>query len=475
MSKGLIWFREDLRLTDNTALYFASKSCPAGIAGIYIIDPNSWQHHDLAPCRVNFILSGLKTLQADLQDLGIPLVCLTVNNVGEIPGQLEVIMKKIKAQALFFNYQYEIDEVRRDHAVQRHLSKLGIACHAFHDQTILPPGSVRTQQDTFFKIFTPYKRAWLQVLSNKLPLKLLPKPYLQQPLPLKILPLPDKIKNFTLSIPNLWPAGEKFAVHYLKDFIQNKLFSYDKQRDFPYLEGTSCLSPYLATGMISSRQCFLAALEQNQWQLDGGNQGALTWMTELIWREYYKHLLAAVPRLSMHKPFILATDKLPWNKNEIFFQAWSKGVTGFPIIDAAMRQLTTTGWMHNRLRMITAMFLARNLFLDWRLGEKFFMRHLIDGDLAANNGGWQWCAATGADCAPFFRVFNPIRQSERFDPHGNFIRKFCPELIVFDNKAIHDPWQRAPKLAQTIGYPSPLVDLKQSTMKFIKAYRKNNQ
>ena len=227
--------------------------------------------------------------------------------------------------------------------------------------------------------------------------------------------------------------------------------------------------PLSSCWMISPRQCFQAALAANNNRLIDGNKGALVWMGELIWREFYKYVLILNPRVSMHKPFKLITDQLPWKYDEHLLQAWQQGKTGYPIIDAAMRQLNTIGWMHNRLRMIVAMFLAKNLFLDWRLGEKYFMQHLIDGDLAANNGGWQWCASTGGDCAPYFRVFNPVRQSERCDPKGYFIRQYCPELADLDDKSIHDPWHKAANLVHD-SYPKSIVDLNTSRGDFIRAY-----
>ncbi len=223
--------------------------------------------------------------------------------------------------------------------------------------------------------------------------------------------------------------------------------------------------------MISPRQCFLAALMANKGEYDGRNKGATTWINELIWRDFYKHLLAAIPRLSMHQAFRLETEKLKWRYNRKQLQAWQQGNTGYPIVDAGMCQLKQTGWMRNRLRMIVAMFLTKNLFFDWRIGEDFFIRHLFDGDLAANNGGWQWSASTGADAALYFWIFNPLRQSERFDPQGDFIREHCPELRSFDSYSIHDPYQRTAKLAQQSGYPKPIIEFNHLRMTTIKAFK----
>lgn len=468
--KGLVWFREDLRLYDNTALYHATQQCEKGIIGIYIVDTNFWKRHHMAVCRVQFLLAGLLELSQNLQLRGIPLLIKQVKKTVDIPEILYQNIKKYKLDVLYFNKQYEIDEKRRDKIVGNYLNQHGIKCIAYDDQVILPPGSVQTKQGKIFSIFTPYKRAYLQLLLNNqnlVPHYSLPKS--QHPLGIRSSKVPLKLAGFSSTI--IWPSGEKEAQRRLKKFIKNDLFNYHKMRDFPAWGATSLLSPYLATGMISPRQCLLSALMANKGEYEGGNKGAATWINELIWRDFYKHLLDAIPRLSMHKPYRLKTEKLKWHYNEKQLLAWQQGSTGYPIVDAGMRQLKKIGWMHNRLRMIVAIFLTKNLFFDWRIGEDFFIRHLIDGDLAANNGGWQWCASTGTDAVPYFRIFNPLRQSERFDPHGDFIRQYCPELRSFDARAIHDPHQRASVLALKSGYPKPIVDFKSSRMATIKAFR----
>jgi len=468
---GVVWFREDLRTHDNHALYHASHLCTEGVTALYIIDPTMWKLHDVAFCRIEFILRGLISLSTDLAALNIPLKIFEVNNTNEIGQTLLAFMQKISAGALYFNRQYEVNENRRDHEVSSFLNKNKMICSSYDDQTILAPNTVKTLQGTYFKVFTAYKNAWRQTLLSNGPLKILPapKPQLQQ----RILSssIPTVISDFTSNIdPQLWPAGEKIALHRLKKFIQSQLFSYEKERDFPAIDGTSKLSPYLTAGMISPRQCFIAAVTANN-NMESGNLGAVTWMTELIWRDFYKHLLVATPRVSMGKAYQLQTEKIPWSYDKALLKAWQQGNTGFPLIDAAMRQLNSTGWMHNRLRMVVAMFLSKNLFLDWRLGEKYFMQHLIDGDLAANNGGWQWSASTGTDAAPYFRVFNPVRQSERFDPEGKFIRLYCPELSRLDNKAIHDPSRRAEGSLSQLHYPRAIVDLEITRKKAIAIFK----
>jgi deoxyribodipyrimidine photo-lyase len=377
---------------------------------------------------------------------------------------------------LYFNRQYEVNESQRDQRVTAALQKQQIAVHSYDDQVILPPGSVLSQQGQPLRIFTPYKRAWYRVFSERT-IKQLPAPKAQTPLALSLQPaaIPAKLTAFQSTVdPARWPAGQGAASKRLRQFVSHHLFQYDKERDFPALDGTSQLSPYLAAGMISPRQCFLAALEANQMELDTGNAGAVVWMSELIWREFYKHLLVAAPRVSKHKAYLEVTDNIVWDNNEKQLQAWQQGQTGYPLIDAAMRQLNTLGWMHNRLRMVVAMFLTKNLFFDWRLGEKYFMSQLIDGDLAANNGGWQWSASTGTDAAPYFRIFNPIRQSERFDPEGKFILQYCPELAGFNGKSIHEPYESLPLLAAAANYPRPIIGLNDKRSRVLAAYKKTN-
>lgn len=243
---------------------------------------------------------------------------------------------------------------------------------------------------------------------------------------------------------------------------------YESRRDFPAVDGTSRLSASLATGGLSPRQCLHRLLAEQPQALDGG-PGSV-WLNELIWREFYRHLMTWYPALCKHQPFIRWTKRVAWQENPHYFQAWQKGETGYPIVDAAMRQLNATGWMHNRLRMITASFLVKDLLIDWRLGERYFMSQLIDGDLAANNGGWQWAASTGTDVAPYFRIFNPTTQGERFDRDGEFIRQWLPALRDIPGKAIHEPWRWAEKAGVVLDYPRPIVEHKQARIATLSAY-----
>lgn len=462
----LVWFREDLRISDHAALYHASKQTEAGVVALYIITPDTWRSHDVAACRVDFWLRGLKALQNDLAKLNIPLYLLSLNTLDDIPSALIHLCKHWHITAVHAHHRYEINEKRCDTKVEEALASIQVTWHSYHDQTILPPDTVKTQQETWYTVFTPYKKAWMKILSYHGVPALLPCPSTQQLLKLTIpsalsmsVDIPSNLSGWISQIdPTYWPAGEAAAKSRLQIFLQHKAKQYQKNRDYPDLNGTSQLSPYLATGMLSARQALHALLADNQGFVDSGDVGLLTWLNELIWREFYKMILVAFPRVGMHKPFKLSTERLQWHKNHEHLIKWQQGVTGYPIVDAAMRQLREMGWMHNRCRMITAMFFTKNLWLDWRLGEKWFMQSLVDGDLALNNGGWQWSASTGNDAAPYFRIFNPLLQSQKFDPKGDYIRRYCPELAGFDAKAIHAPYQFQPDLAKRVGYPEPIVD-----------------
>jgi deoxyribodipyrimidine photo-lyase len=468
----LMWFREDLRVTDNTALYKASQKSDDGIIAIYIIDTSMWNAHHIAACRVEFILRGLAILQLDLAKLNINLCVIDVKSTAQIPRKILQLCNEFSASALFFNRQYEVNESRRDDAVVKLLEQHAIKSYACHDQAIIQPGRVLTLQDKYFSVFTPFKRAWFQALSGPEPIVLSPRPKKQKVLNIKTQPIPKNLKGFTSTIdPAIWPAGEKAAQKRLNTFISKSLFRYDQLRDFPAIDGTSKLSPYLAAGMISARQCFQAAFVENNGELDTGNKGVTTWLGELVWRDFYKHILVAAPRVSMSKAYKISTEKLPWDYDENKARAWQQGLTGFPLIDAAMRQLNTQGWMHNRLRMVVAMFYSKNLFFNWREGEKYFAENLIDSDLSANNGGWQWSASTGTDAAPYFRIFNPIRQSERFDPDGEFIRQYCPELNDLTSKQIHEPYVKAPHIYENGVYPKPIINLAGSRERVIAAFK----
>lgn len=468
-----MWFREhDLRVLDNTALYHASQLSPDGLIAIFILSPEEWGAHDMSPCRAEFILQHLAALSQNLLEFNIPLLIEFAENKIDVIKLLLETIDKHQIKQVFYNEQYEINESRRDAIVASKCAEKKIKIFSFHDQVVLPPGEVLTQSGKYFTVFTPFKRAWLKKLAEKGGVTVFPSPKKQIKLSIISSTVPKQINNFTNNIDiSAWPIGEKQAFMRLSNFIQNKVDDYQDNRNFPFKNATSRLSPYLTSGIISARQCLSMAKEFNNQQLNTGNVGITTWINELIWREFYKHILKGFPRVSMGRPFRLATEKISWHNNLEHFEAWKKGLTGFPIIDAAMRQLNQTGWMHNRLRMLTAMFLSKNLLIDWRWGEKYFMQHLIDGDLSANNGGWQWSASTGTDSAPYFRIFNPITQSEKFDPEGKFIKEYCPELRLFSGKAIHNPTLWPVSIRNKLDYPSPQVNLSETRARAISIFK----
>lgn len=466
--RGLVWFKKDLRSFDHYALHAAAKACDEVIA-IYFIDPYMQNQHGISLRQRNFILAGLKHLQTDLPALGIPLAIIK-KDTEDIPTYLLQFAQRYQIQTLYYNREYEVDEKKRDVAVTNLLENNQVKVFCYDDQLILPPQYAVKKDGKYFQIFTPFMRHWLEQFYQWGPNTLLSKPRVKKLLPNNFFKSTLHLNQFPTEDAK-WPSGHQAARKRLKAFVDENLAQYNKTRDFPALESTSQLSPYLATGMISARECFLQALKANHDKLSSGQTGALTWMRELIWREFYKLIVIAQPRVCMYKPYQLITESLPWVEDNNLLQAWQQGRTGYPLVDAGMRQLNKTGWMHNRLRMVTAMFLSKNLFLDWRLGERYFTEQLIDIDFSANNGGWQWCASTGCDAVPYFRVFNPLLQSKRYDPDGTFIRKFIPELSSFPSPSIHEPYKNASLFAKQMGYPSPIVDYKTSRAKVLKLFK----
>lgn len=455
---NLHWFRSDLRIHDNPAL--AAASAQSACVAVYCISEKQWEMHDVSPARRSLIVRQLRDVEEQLAKLNIPLVVLPTTSFTTLPKDLLRFCQDNNIQKLFFNREYEINEKLCARAVTTALDDAGIAVNEFEDQCVVPAGTVLNQQGEMFKIYTAFKRAYLQRLPHQRRHQA-PAPRKQQAPTLQSnLKDLDQIK-LDKRWQTLWPAGEAHAHSRLLNFVETHIENYARDRDFPAVDGTSTVSPYLAIGAITTTQCMDAVARNYEDALSfKAKSGAATWINEIIWREFYRHLLDAFPHLCKHKPFLPNTDHLEWKNDEKLFAAWCKGETGYPIVDAAMKQLNTWGWMHNRLRMVVAMFLTKHLFIDWRKGEKYFMQQLVDGDLASNNGGWQWSASTGVDAQPWFRIFNPTRQSERFDADGKFIRAYLPQLKNLDNKAIHQP---SPMEAQMCGYPAPIVDHKIAT------------
>lgn len=455
----IIWFRNDLRLYDNKVLCSAladAKQHNAAVLGLFIATPVTWQRHNMAAIKQDFIRRRVSCLQHELLQLNIALLALEGADYHAVVAVFSQLAQHYKVK-VFVQADYELDEIQRDNQVANCLEKYGSELISFDGQCIMPPGSIRTQQGAVYKVFTPFKRTWLASLSQQ-GVKCLAKP---KPINQALFQVAhiSALTGFNYMQPGdnsskAWPVEQDTIIEQLRTFCQQKVADYQQARDFPAVLGTSKLSAYLAIGAISAGQC-VARLQleaQDTWSL--AKTGAEVWLSELIWREFYKHILVAYPDLIKHKAFQLETDAIRWSTDKTAFNAWCSGKTGYPIVDAAMRQLNQTGWMHNRLRMITASFLVKDLHLDWRWGERYFMSKLIDGDFSANNGGWQWAASTGTDAVPYFRIFNPVTQSERFDPNGDFIRIYVPELAAIKTKAIH--WPHGSNVIK--GYVKPIVD-----------------
>jgi len=426
----------------------------------------------LAPRRERWLLSQVDELGKALAALGIPLHLLRVETFAEMPTALASLSRELGVSQLYANQAIEIDEQRRDLAVSAMLAEQEVSCHWFNGCCVLPPGRVLTGSGEMFKVFTPFSRAWLKALEEDgFVIHRAPAPR-AEPLPWQPLTEREWIDGALGDVTpdTRWPVGEAEAQRRLHAFLEQAVLDYGETRDFPAQAGTSILSPYLAAGIISPRQCVGALQQRLGHRPQSKAQPGFVWLNELVWREFYRHLLVLVPTLSMNLPFKPETAALPWSWDPVAFAAWCEGRTGYPIVDAAMRCLNATGWMHNRLRMIVASFLTKDLHIHWRLGEDYFMSQLIDGDLAANNGGWQWAAGTGADAAPYFRVFNPTTQGQRFDPQGDFIRTWVTELADIPAAYVHQPhdWLR---LKGGRGYPAPMVDHALARVKAIEMFR----
>lgn len=450
MSLALHWFRTDLRLEDNTALHAASTG--GETLALYIATPKQWDLHDDAPIKRDYWRRNLQQLESRLQQLGIPLLYAEVAGYRDIPALLTQLLPALGVTALHCNREYPLYEQRRDALAAAALRGVGIAMHIHDDQILLPPERVLNKSGQPFKVFTPFSKCVRELLLQS-PVVAAPAPQHQSAVQVPALPQLRQLN--ALAWPQseahweqLWPAGEDHAWLVLRDFVATRIDDYKQQRDIPGIEGTSKLSPQLAAGVLSVRQCWLASLQTEP------NASVFSWQNELLWRDFYKHVMWQFPQVSRHCNWREDLQHIPWRHDEEDFRRWCEGRTGIPIVDAAMRQLLHTGWMHNRLRMIAAMFLSKHLLIDWRWGERWFMQHLIDGDFSANNGGWQWSSSTGTDAAPYFRIFNPVTQSGRFDPDGAFLRRWLPELAGLDAASIHDPGLLRPS-----DYPAPMLDL----------------
>jgi deoxyribodipyrimidine photo-lyase len=466
MMKGVVWFRSDLRIDDNPALTNALNSCDAVLA-IYIFSQSQWEIHNESNIKHEFLLNNLTKLQESLSTLNIPLIAFNTDSYKTLPKDLSSFAVEQKIDHVFCNNEFGLNEALRDKNSIDSLKKYNIEFSSFNDQVIYEPGFLKTGQGKPFSVFTPFKRRWVEnfdmnFLELATPSKQKKAPSIQSDL--SILKF---VKTHSANI-DLWPAGESAAQDKLEDFLHSQANFYNASRNSPILDGTSRISPYLALGILSPKRCILEGLKLNNYEFTSGNKGICKWIDEIIWREFYRNIMHSFPKVSQNQPFQDYTKSIRWRYSEKELEAFYEGKTGFPIVDAGIRQMLSEGWMHNRLRMVVAMFFTKNMLHDWRLGEKFFMQHLIDGDFSSNNGGWQWSSSTGTDSAPYFRIFNPITQAQNFDPDGEFIKKFIPELKDFPIANIHQPKD---DLFSSTDYPSPILDLKESRIRAIQAFK----
>ncbi|NNG82294.1 MULTISPECIES: deoxyribodipyrimidine photo-lyase [Acinetobacter Taxon 24D] len=468
-----IWFRQDLRIQDHAALWHATQAGPC--IALVVISPEQWALHNDAAVKIDFYLRQLQALKTQLKTLNIPLMIRHIPFWKDVPQGVLQLAQQLNINSIHANIELGVNELKRDAQLQKLLDKYNKSLELYHDRTLFPVGSIRNKSHQPYQVFSAFKKNCYERLSVSLP-QCYPPIEVQANLQFESLE-DEPVCTFaalypdhpSIKLQDHWPVSEEYALTLLDDFINDKVIHYEKERDFPHLDSTSQLSPYLNLGMISIRQCIQALFHRQHGHFHIEHLGQQTWLDELLWREFYQHILFDFPQVSKHQPFKADTQKIQWRDAPEDLAAWQQGQTGIPIVDAGMRQLLATGWMHNRVRMITAMFLTKNLLIDWRLGEQWFMQHLIDGDLAANNGGWQWCASTGTDSVPYFRIFNPISQSQKFDANGDYIRQWVPELTHLDAKTIHEPYAKNSNLA--LNYPKPIADLKQTRIRAIEAFK----
>ncbi len=466
LDSGLVWFRRDLRVDDHPALHLALQQC-RHVHCVFVFDRDILAALPRADRRVEFIRASLVELDGDLRRLSGHeaggLIVLHDRAASAVPA----LAQQLGVQAVYAAHDYEPQAQARDAQVRGALAACGIALHTTKDHVVFEGREILTGGGTPYTVFTPYKRAWLARLE-----KLgAPPVYDVAPAPDALAPRPPELRGPVPTLAELgfeasnlaqlkMPTGASGARQLLDDFVA-RMDHYHETRDYPALKGPSYLGVHLRFGTLSVRRAVALAQQHGR----NGSAGAASWLSELVWREFYFQILANFPHVatSAFKP---AYDAIPWEQGthaQALYAAWCEGRTGYPIVDAAMRQLNQSGYMHNRLRMVAGSFLVKDLGLDWRWGERYFAQQLNDFDLAANNGGWQWVASSGCDAQPWFRIFNPVSQSRKFDPQGRFIRRYLPQLAALPDAALHAPWLASPLELASAGvalgqdYPLPLV------------------
>ena len=450
MPKAIWWIRRDLRLRDNATLHAALKH--GDVIPVFVRDP--YLGGAISVRRQSFLWDALKALDADLRTKGSRLIFRS----GTPESALTQLMRETGAAAIFAEEDYTPYARKRDAQIAQSLP-----LKLVQGQLVHHPLAALKADGTPYTVFTPFSKNWKALLPPMLEILGAPERMPAVPAEVKSEEIPAGKQN------PLFPAGEAEAQRRLADFTKARIYRYNDERDRVDLDGTSSLSPYLHFGMLGLREAVHNARQAIvQARSAESQKGAETWLNELIWRAFYIHILYHYPHVR-EGSFRPEYDRIEWVNDPAEFEDWKAGKTGYPIVDAAMRQLCETGWMHNRARMIEASFLVKDLLIDWRWGERWFMENLLDGDLAANNGGWQWTAGVGTDAAPYFRIFNPITQSRRFDPNGNYIRKWVPELAHLSADDIHAPWERKVNLR---GYPLPIVDRKFARERTLDVYKR---
>ena len=471
----LFWHRRDLRIADNVGLAAASGQSKK-VVGVFCLDRDILERDDIAPARVTYMIGCLQELQQSYQQVGSQLLILQ----GKPSQVITDLADTLHTKAVFWNWDVEPYANARDKQVKEALKEKGIAVANYWDQLLHAPGEIRTKSaDEPYKVYTPFWKNWQE--QSKRPivdtidkLEGLTEAETKTAHKAGVIDLPTaKDLGYTWDNLLLLSPGEKAARERLEEFGERAIYEYNEQRNFPAVDGTSKLSAALKFGAIGIRTIWQASLEAyDNCRSDEARENVRTWQQELAWREFYQHCMYFFPELEKGAYRDEFKD-FPWENNEDRFQAWCEGKTGYPIVDAAMRQLNETGWMHNRCRMIVASFLTKDLIIDWRWGEKYFMQKLYDGDLSANNGGWQWSASSGMDPKPL-RIFNPFSQAQKYDPEAEYIRQWLPELSSIDTEYLVTG-KIGDMDRHSCDYPQPIVDHKAQQKKFKELYKQQKR
>jgi deoxyribodipyrimidine photo-lyase len=466
----LHWHRRDLRLRDNVAIAEARQQS-AKVVGIFCLDPEILNAEDIAAVRVKYLLECLRELAANYQKIGSQLLIFQGDPLDVLPK----VAAGLNVHTVYWNLDVEPYAQKRDHQMAINLRQVGVKIATFWDQLMHPPGKIFTQGKKPYTVYSPFWKNWSQQdksapIEGMRDCQNLTDEELKKAQSLGLIPLPSlEALGFSWDRPLTVPVGETESLAKLTAFTENYLENYDGDRNFPAIEGTSRLSAALKFGAIGIRTIWQATeTVLEHCRSEEAEQGVKTWQQELAWREFYQHCLFFFPALA-EGSYRDEFKKFPWENDPKKFQAWCEARTGYPIIDAAMRQLNETGWMHNRCRMIVASFLTKDLIIDWRWGEKYFMQTLVDGDLSANNGGWQWSASSGMDPKPL-RIFNPYTQAQKFDGDADYIREWLPELRSLDTKVLITG--KIPTLlCKQYNYPEPIVDHAVQQKEFKRLYK----